>query len=178
MPLRKPVQAWYPWVHLATYQATWFAAVLGGAAGLLWPGALAAGLALALHLALVADPDRCALRLLLATLIGIATDVALAATGMVHCNLGHGAVPPLWMIVLWPSCAALFDDLGAWVVRRRVLAAVLGALGGPLAYLGGAGLGALAFPAGTTAGLLAVAAAWTLAMVALVQVWRWRGAPS
>jgi len=55
----------------------------------------------------------------------------------------------------------------AWLKRRVVLAAVLGAIGGPLAYAGGAELGALAFVHETT-GLLAIGAGWALLTPLLV----------
>jgi hypothetical protein len=57
----------------------------------------------------------------------------------------------------------MLDGCLAWLPRRLGLAALLGALGGPLAYAGGARLGAVAFPAGLVAGLIAVGAAWLVA---------------
>ncbi len=174
MTLQRAPNAWYPGVHLVTYQVTWFAAIMGGAAGLSWPGLLAAGLGLALHLALAAERGRLLARLLAATVIGVSVDGTLAASGLVRFTGASGLIPPWWMVVLWPSFAALFDDLCRWVVRDLRLALVLGALGGPVAYGAGASFGAVHFPAGDVAGLAAVGAAWAIATGLLVLVWRWR----
>jgi hypothetical protein len=162
---------WYAWAHLAGYQAVWFIAVLGGAAGLTWPGVLAGSLLIAVHLLLHGGRGPLALRLLLATVIGVAIDALLIVSGTVTFTGAH-ALPPGWMIILWPCFASLFDGLLAWVPTRPLLAVALGALGGPLAYAGGQALGALAFPGGTATALIAIALAWALATALLVLVWR------
>lgn len=169
------ITPWYPWVHLVTYQFTWFAAVMGGAAAMTWPGVLAASLSLALHLAVVPDPGRASARLCAAIIIGLMVDVSLATAGLVRFTGCEGVIPPLWMVVLWPSFAALFDDLCRWVVKNMWVALVLGACGGPLAYLAGVSFGALAFPQGNVLALTAVSGAWAMATVLLVLVWRWPG---
>lgn len=163
---------WYAWSHLAGYQAVWFIALVGGAAGLVWPGLLAGLLLLLIHLLMQERRGRLALRLLLAGVIGIATDTVLIASGTVV-FAGTSGLPPGWMIILWPCFASLFDGLLAWVPTRPLVAIVLGALGGPLAYAGGHALGALAFPVGADVGLLAIAVMWAVAMALLVLVWRW-----
>ena len=47
------------------------------------------------------------------------------------------------MIALWTCFAATLRHSLAWLRARWLLAAVLGAVGGPLAYLGGESLGAI-----------------------------------
>lgn len=162
---------WYAWAHLAGYQAVWFIALLGGAAGLAWPGVVAGALLIVVHLLMHGGRGPVALRLLLAGVIGSAIDAVLIVSGTVAFAGAH-TLPPGWMIILWPCFASLFDDLLAWVPARPLLAVALGALGGPLAYAGGHALGALAFPAGTSTALLAIALAWALATALLVLVWR------
>ncbi|MBA3700193.1 MAG: DUF2878 domain-containing protein [Planctomycetes bacterium] len=169
---RSTVMRWYPLVHLGLYQATWFAALMGGAAMHWWPGLAAGALMLAIHLALSTQRRLTLSRLVQATLLGVLTDLALAATGAVSFAGCACVVPPVWMVVLWPCFASLFDDLLRWVPERPLLAVVLGGIGGPLAYLGGAALGALTFPWGSVAGLFAVAAAWAVATWVLVLIWR------
>lgn len=163
---------WYPLVHLALYQVTWFAAIRGGAALVVWPGLLVGGLMLALHLALSERRVATLNRLVQATLIGVVVDTSLAASGMVSFTGCACFAPPLWTVVLWPCFASLFDDLLRWVPSRPAIAVVLGGIGGPLAYLGGDALGALAFPSGSVVGLLAVGLAWAIATGLLVLVWR------
>jgi hypothetical protein len=168
---------WYPFTHLAAYQVTWFAAIMGGASGHLWPGLLSGGLMLALHLAVCDRRVAAVNRLALATLIGVVVDTTLAATGMISFTGCACVTPPLWMVVLWPCFASLFDDLLRWVPTRPAIAVVLGLIGGPLAYVGGDALGALAFPGGQVIGLAAVGIAWAIATGLLVLVWRVRSAP-
>jgi Protein of unknown function (DUF2878) len=165
---------WYPLVHLGAYQITWFAAIMGGAAMAVWPGLLAGGLMLALHLAVSQHRVVTLNRLAQATLIGVVVDTALTASGMVSFTGCACLTPPLWMVILWPCFASLFDDLLRWVPSRPAIAVVLGGLGGPLAYVGGDALGALAFPSGNVVGLLAVGVAWAIATGLLVLVWRVR----
>lgn len=165
---------WYPLVHLAAYQVTWFAAIMGGAALVAWPGLLAGGLMLALHLALSERRMATLDRLVQATLVGVVADTALAASGMVSFTGCACIAPPLWMMVLWPCFASLFDDLLRWVPSRPAIAVVLGGIGGPLAYLGGEALGAVAFPSGSLVGLSAIGVAWAIATGLLVWVWRVR----
>ena len=166
--------SWYPLVHLAFYQVTWFAAIMGGAAMAVWPGLLAGGLMLALHVALSQRRVATLNRLAQATLIGAVVDMALMASGMVSFTGCACLTPPLWMVILWPCFASLFDDLLKWVPSRPAIAVVLGGIGGPLAYVGGDALGALAFPSGSVVGLLAVGVAWAIATGLLVLVWRVR----
>lgn len=171
MTLRVPA---YPIVHVVFYQVVWFAAVLGGASGLWWPAAVAAGAQLILHFAVRPDRRQVALRLLLVALMGFAIDTALGLLGMCRYVGGpaNGAISPLWMVALWPTFASLLDDICAWLVPRMGLAVLLGALGGPLAYFGGSGFGALSFPNGTAVGLVAVGVTWGVAMIVMVMMWR------
>jgi membrane protein implicated in regulation of membrane protease activity len=62
-----------------------------------------------------------------------------------------------------------------WLAGRPLLAAALGAVGGPLAYFGGVGLGALAFPGGLAWALALIAVEWAIAMPLLLGLNRWAG---
>lgn len=168
----RPSFAWYPILHLVLYQVGWFAAIMGGAAMLVWPGLVAAAVLLAIHLAVSTQRLLTLSRLLQATVLGVIVDTVLASSGAVSFTGCACVVPPLWMVVLWPSFASLFDDLLRWVPQRPWVAVLLGGIGGPLAYLGGAGLGALAFPWGLGVGLVAVGVAWAFATWVLVLIWR------
>ena len=63
------------------------------------------------------------------------------------------------MIALWLNFAATLNVSMAWLRGRYLLAALFGALGGPLAYYSGAKLGATTgLP--TPCGMLVLAVAW------------------
>jgi hypothetical protein len=74
---------------------------------------------------------------------------------------------PPWMICLWLNFAATLNVSMAWLRGRYLVAAVFGAIGGPLAYYSGARLGATeALP--TTGGMLLLAIGWGLMTPLLV----------
>jgi hypothetical protein len=72
---------------------------------------------------------------------------------------------PAWILALWWAFALAIVPLLAYLHRRLLLAAVLGAIGGPLAYLGAArGWDVVQFASPQWHSLLALAAGWALAM--------------
>jgi hypothetical protein len=148
-------------LNVTLFQATWFAAVLGTAAGMPWLGPGVVALTLTVHLA-VAEDRRGEIRLLMAAgVLGFLYDTALIAAG-VFSPLQHLTAPPWsspWMVGLWLNFAATLNVSLAWLKGRYPLAALFGAIGGPLAYYGGAKLGATeALP--TMSGLLVLTIGW------------------
>ena len=152
-------------INFVAFQSAWFAAVLGAARGMPWLGVVAVSLALALHLAI--SPGRKGeIRIAMAAAaMGFCVDSALVATGV------FTPVPyvfprqfsSLWMVMLWVNLATTLNASMAWLRGRYLLAAVFGAIGGPMAYYSGARLGGMTRPPGTE-GLVWIGIAWTLAM--------------
>ena len=156
-------------INVALFQAAWFASVLGAARGMLWLGPLSMIPVLAFHLALQ-ENRRGEVKLLLAAgLIGFLFDTAFVAGG-VFTPLQHlfpRPISPPWMICLWVNFAATLNVSMAWLRGRYLLAALFGAIGGPLAYYSGAKLGATeALP--TTTGMLLLAIGWGIMTPLLV----------
>jgi len=148
-------------INVALFQAAWFAAVLGAARGMLWLGPAAMIPTLAIHLVLQ-NNRRGEVKLLLAAgVLGFLFDTAFVAGG-VFTPLQHlfpRPFSPPWMICLWLNFAATLNVSMAWLRRRYLLAALFGAIGGPLAYYSGAKLGATeVLP--TTIGMLLLAIGW------------------
>ena len=50
-------------------------------------------------------------------------------------------VLPIWMIVLWPSFAILFDEILMFLSKYKIIAAILSSILGPLTYFAGSPLG-------------------------------------
>lgn len=88
------------------------------------------------------------------------------------------SLPPPWLLVMWAQMATTFDFSLRPIVTRPVAAALFGAIGGPLAFLGGERLGAVTLQRPLTPGLLLLASSWTVAMLIFCSVERWRGNPS
>jgi len=157
-------------LNLALYQAGWFACVLGGAQGRPWLGA-AAGLALVLlHLALVERRAEEAKFVALAALAGTAIDSAQQAAGTAAFPSGHYAawLCPGWLTVLWAQFATLPCHSLAWLAGRPIVSALLGAAGGPLAFLAGERLGGVTFPQGRAVGCAVLAVVWGVAFPVLM----------
>lgn len=159
-------------LNLVAFQAGWLAAVLGGAAGFAWPGVWAVVAVLTLHLSLTPAPLTEARLLLAATLIGTAFDNALLTAGLV--SYPSGAVfAPAWMLALWPLFASAINLSLHWLKGRLLLAAAVGAIGGPLAYLAGQALGAIRL---APEALLVLALGWALLLPVLLALGRrWDG---
>ena len=50
-------------------------------------------------------------------------------------------VLPIWMIVLWPSFAILFDEVLTFLSKYKIIATLLSSILGPLTYFTGSPLG-------------------------------------
>jgi len=158
-------------INVALFQAAWFAAVLGAARGMLWLGPLAMVPVLAVHLALQENRQGEIKLLLAAGALGFLFDTAFVAGG-VFTPLQHllpRPFSPPWMVCLWLNFAATLNVSMAWLRGRYLLAALFGAIGGPLAYYSGAKLGATeALP--TSTGMLLLALGWGLMTPLLVRL--------
>ena len=156
-------------INVVLFQAAWFAAVLGTARGMLWLGPLIMIPTLAVHLALQEDRRGEVKLLLAAGVLGFIFDTAFVAGG-VFSPLQHlfpRPFSPPWMICLWLNFAATLNVSMAWLRGRYLLAALFGAIGGPLAYYSGARLGATdALP--TSTGMLLLAIGWGIMTPLLV----------
>ncbi|GAB2627967.1 DUF2878 domain-containing protein [Novilysobacter erysipheiresistens] len=163
------------WANLVGYQLVWFAAVIGAGRGSPWWGVVAAVVFVAAQggtspwrgsdVRVVAGALAC----------GVVLDGGLALTGW----LGYAAatpalLAPLWILALWAAFAMTINHSLGFLHGRPWLAAVFGAVGGPLAYLGAArGFAAVELVAPVPA-LVSLAAGWALALPLLVRLGRRR----
>jgi hypothetical protein len=177
MPLRSPSskagQLFQALAWFALFQAAWFACVLGAAHGRSgWGmGAVAAVVALT-WAASNARGDELRLTAL-ALLMGLAWDTALLQLRLLD-YASPGPLPslaPPWILALWALFATLLRGPLAWLQGRPLLAALLGAVGGPLSYLAAVRLGAGSFPDDMRA-LLALAVGWSVMTPALTDAAR------
>jgi hypothetical protein len=151
--------------NFAVFEAAWFACILGVAHGRpLW-GTAAVGAAIAWHVSISARP---ATELALAAALGA---IGLVAESMVVAQ-GHVAYPagqpvawlaPYWMVALWSEFAIALNVTLRWLKRKPALAAALGAVFGPLSFLGGVRLGGARF-VDETAALVTLACLWAVLM--------------
>ena len=160
--------AWF-----ALFQAAWFACVLGAAHGRSGWGVLAVAAVVALTWA-ASNARGDELRLTaLALLMGLVWDTALLQLGLLaYASPGPlPALAPPWILALWALFATLLRGPLTWLQGRPLLAAALGAAGGPLSYLAAVRLGAGAFPDDARA-LLVLAVGWGVMTPALTEAAR------
>ena len=154
-------------LNFIAFQAGWFALVVGAAYGQLWPGMLLAGLAVAIHLALSERPGQEARLIVVALSAGLVCDSLLAASGWLRYASPAPGLAPYWILAMWALFATTLNVSMRWLKGRIGLAALMGAVFGPLSYIAGQRLGALEF-IDFQAAVPALAIAWALAMPLLI----------
>ena len=107
--------------------------------------------------------------MLACTVLGTWFDSMLVAFGWVAYSTGqwHPMLAPYWIISMWMLFATTLNLSLKWLRDRTWLAAVVGALAGPLTYVAGARLGAIELT-NLEAALAALGAGWALMLPALV----------
>ncbi|MCB2216322.1 DUF2878 domain-containing protein [Desulfofustis glycolicus] len=143
-------------VNLAIYNVVWLICVLGGNS-LAWLGlVLVAG-----HFLISPNRRRDALLATAVLTVGVMTDGILHTIGFFTFIPDQFPIP-FWLAVIWLALATLPNHSLSWMKRRPVLSALFGALGGPLAYWGGARLGAATLNWPLLESLLLLAVVWGL----------------
>ena len=157
-------------VNILAFQAGWFSCVLGAANGYPVAGPIAVLLAVSLHLALAYKPRNELVLLLLAAVMGALLDSLLLQTGWLTYPNGMlwDGTAPYWIVAMWLLFATTLNVSLRWLRRSYFAAAILGLVGGPLSYYGGATLGGLTF-INMSAALTALAIGW--AVVTPLLVW-------
>lgn len=167
------------WSNLIGYQLVWFTAVIGAGRGTPWPGTIVAALFVAWQLS---APGRAReWRLLVAAVAaGVLVDGALAWSGLARYAAARPALPsggaPLWILALWSAFALTLTQSLSALRTHLWLAAVLGAAGAPLAYLGAArGWQAVSFAAPVWPAMLVLSIGWAIALTLLAHLARRMG---
>ncbi len=160
------------WANLIGYQVVWFLLVRGAAHGQPWLPMLA-GAAFVVWQVVSASNAAVECRLLiLAVLLGVAVDGTLAFTGWLSYASPSPALPfhgaPLWILMLWACFATTINRSLKALHTRPLLAAVVGAVGAPMAYLAAArGWDAVRFAPSPYLALAWLAAGWACALTLL-----------
>lgn len=151
------------------FQAGWLCCVLAGANHLPWLGTSAALLIVGRHIATAAVPRIELLLILCAGVIGAIWDSLLVTAGWLTYPSGIliTGTAPHWIIAMWLLFATTLNVSLRFLKQRPLLAALLGAIGGPAAYYAGYKLGGVQvadFPLALTA----LALGWSVFMPLLM----------
>jgi hypothetical protein len=140
-----------------------------------WLGAASLLLFLAWHLRTPVSP-RAELALAgVAGLVGLSADTLFAQAGI----LAYAepwpvrGVAPAWIVVMWMNFALTLNVAMRWLHGRYWLAAVLGLVGGPLAYLAGVRLDAAVLSAPGPSAYALIGLTWAFAVPFLVRAAEW-----
>lgn len=143
-------------LNIAIYQAIWFLCVLLGNLGALLSLPL-----LALHFVFSDKRAADARMMVILGAMGLIIDGGLRAAGVLALS-GWGWPIPFWLATIWLGLATL-PHHSLWWMRSRVFVNILfGAIGGPLAYWGGAKIGAASFPLPLDYSLFVLAVIWAV----------------
>lgn len=155
--------------NFLVFQCAWFAAVLGAAHGMPLAGTMAVLAAIGWHIAVSLGPAREAMLVGLALSIGLVAETVQAALGLVRYPSGQFDpwMAPYWLVALWGLLAIALNVTMRWLRGRPLLAALVGAVAGPLSFVSGVRLGAARFVAEWPA-LLLLALIWALALPLLM----------
>jgi hypothetical protein len=139
-------------IDLALFNVGWFAAVLGAAAGAPWVGPVVIGAITFWRLWMLRFASGAILLYVLAFVVGYAADLSMVLAGALEFPEravwpGPIAEPvPLWMPAMWTNFAGALHFSLRLLRGRYALGAIVGLVGGPLAYYAGMRLGAVTLP--------------------------------
>jgi hypothetical protein len=171
------------WSNCIGYQLVWFCTVIAAAHGSLLPGILAFAAFCGWQLAISRDRGADLKLLGSSILLGVLIDGSLALAGWTAYATPAPSLPPggapVWILCLWASFAMTLNETLIYLQRHLWVAAIFGAVGGPLAYLGAArAWHAVAFAAPASRGIAALSFAWGIALPALAALARHWSQPS
>ena len=172
-PRRDPVRRTHL-INYALHQIGWFACVLGAASYRPWAGFLGAVLLIGAHLALSRERSIEVRLIAVATAVGVVVEMIQIAGGTYRFTSGTvvEALPPPWLLAMWAQFATTFRHSLRTVLSRRPIAALFGAIGGPIAFLDGERLGAVTLMPPLTQSLLRLSICWALALMIFSAVTR------
>lgn len=158
-------------INFAAFQIGWFSSVIGAAQQMPWLGPLALLFVLAIHLRQARRPQAELMLVLACGLVGVFFDSLLVALGWVSYPSGQFSefLAPYWIVTMWMLFGTTLNLSMGWLKGRPLVAALFGAVGGPLSYIAGQKLGGIVlvdyYPA-----LIALAIGWAVFMPLLLIV--------
>ncbi len=158
-------------INFAAFQVGWFSSVIGAAQQMPWLGPLAFLVVLAIHLRQARRP-KSELGLVIACgVIGVFFDSLLVAAGWVTYPSGlfSEMLAPYWIVTMWMLFGTTLNLSMGWMKGRPVLAALLGAIGGPSSYYAGQKLGGIQFLEFFPA-MISLAIGWAIFMPLLMRL--------
>ena len=152
-------------VNFAVFEAAWFACIFGVAHGQPSWGTAAVVAAIAWHVAISARPASELTLIGILCALGLVAESLVVAQGNVAYSAGQPVswLAPYWMVALWGEFGIALNVTLRWLKRKPWLAAPLGAVFGPLSFMGGVRLGGARF-VDEPAALVTLVVMWAVLM--------------
>ena len=161
-------------VNLAVFKVAWTAVVVSAAASAPVIGVIAVAIAVGIHLWSNENPDNEIRLLFIAATMGFAWESVLVLAGLLEYSSGNwvSGLAPYWIVSMWVLFATTLNVGMRWLRRSTAIAAVAGAIGGPLAFFAGASIGAVELVSPAIA-LIAIGFGWAVMLPLLVKLAVW-----
>jgi len=152
-------------VNFIGFQVGWFACVLGAAKDKELLGMIIALGVIICHVATQGDSRKELKLVLIASAIGLIWETWVLNLDILRYPSHPEALfwPPTWLIMMWALFATTINLSMAWLKGRWVLSVLMGAVFGPLAFIGGERLGAVVF-LDSTLSIITLSVGWGLLM--------------
>ena len=156
-------------INILGFKIGWMSSVLGAARDMPWLGPAVLVIVLAAHLRQAERPDLELGLVVACGIIGAWFDSILAASGWVSYPTGQFApsLAPYWIVTMWMLFATTLNRSMTWLKGRLALAAVMGAIAGPMSYYAGSKLGGIVFETPASA-MVVLSVGWALIMPVVV----------
>ena len=158
-------------VNFIGFQVGWFACVLGAANDKELLGMIVALGVITYHVVTQGDSRKELKLVLAATAIGLLWETWVLNLDILRYP-SHSELlfwPPSWLIMMWALFATTINLSMGWLKGRWVLALFMGAIFGPLAFIGGEKLGAVVF-LDSTQSIVTLSIGWGLLMPLLLWI--------
>jgi hypothetical protein len=160
-------------LNIIAFKVAWLSTIFGSANDMPMLGPLVVMVAVGMHLRLAAEPERELALIVMTGAIGLSWDSVMVSAGWVTYPNGTFAVglAPYWILGMWMLFATTLNASFRWLHPRLRLAAVMGAVFGPLSYMAGSAAGAVEFT-NPTAVYVTLSASWALLFPGLLMLAR------
>ncbi len=150
--------------NLVAFQLGWFASTLGAANNLFWLGPIVVSVLFSIHLVLNGNYIRECLQGLTILLLGIIADTLLTILDVYTPKQFIFPYPlsPPWLFFMWLNFSTLINVSIKWLNKKYVLSALLGGIGGAVAYFGGDAFGALKYSEPKSVSMIMTGITWAL----------------
>ena len=157
-------------INFICMQALWFAAVIGAAAGMVWPAVVVLLVFMAWQLLPEHRVQGDVALMLVALLLGFILDSTWIGLGWMQFASPGGLpqIAPLWILLLWMGLALTFNHSLAWLQNQLLLAGAFSAIASPLSYLGAQRLGAVQITGNFYLWLFFIALSWAITVPLLL----------